>query len=113
MTERCVPKVVRQAGEPLVLMSGEMYEQHVSLKRFLTKHLYRHEKKLEMTHKAQTIVRELFDLYTSDVRQMPVEFSDRAEKGDEQGMTRVVADYIAGMTDRYAIAEHERLIGKN
>jgi dGTPase len=104
---------VRQAGEPLVLMSGEMYEQHVSLKRFLTKHLYRHEKKLEMTHKAQTIVRELFDLYTSDVRQMPVEFSDRAEKGDEQGMTRVVADYIAGMTDRYAIAEHERLIGKN
>jgi dGTPase len=103
---------VRQAGEALVLMSGEIYEQHVSLKRFLNKHLYRHEKKLEMTHKAQAIIRELFVLYTTDIGQMPAEFFDRAATGDEQGMTRVVADYIAGMTDRYAIAEHERLIGK-
>jgi len=103
---------VRQAGAPLVLMSDEIYEQHVSLKRFLNKHLYRHEKKLEMTHKAQAIIRELFVLYTTDIGQMPAEFSDRAATGDEQGMTRVVADYIAGMTDRYAIAEHERLIGK-
>jgi len=103
---------VRQADAPLVLMSDKIYEQHVALKRFLHKHLYRHEKKLEMTQKAQAIIRELFELYTTDIRQMPAEFSDRAATGDEQGMTRVVADYIAGMTDRYAIAEHERLIGK-
>ena len=103
---------VREADEPLVLMSSEIYAQHVALKRFLNKHLYRHEKKLEMTHKAQAIVRELFELYTTDVQKMPAEFSDRAVTADEQGMTRVVADYIAGMTDRYAISEHERLIGK-
>ena len=103
---------VREAGASLVLMSAEIYEQHVALKRFLNKHLYRHEKKLEMTRKAQAIVRELFELYTTDVQQMPAEFSDRAVTGDDQAMTRVVADYIAGMTDRYAIAEHERLIGK-
>ena len=103
---------VREAGASLVLMSAEIYEQHVALKRFLNKHLYRHEKKLEMTRKAQAIVRELFELYTTDVQQMPAEFSERAVTGDDQAMTRVVADYIAGMTDRYAIAEHERLIGK-
>jgi dGTPase len=103
---------VREAGASLVLMSAEIYEQHVALKRFLNKHLYRHEKKLEMTRKAQAIVRELFELYTTDVQQMPAEFSERAITGDDQAMTRVVADYIAGMTDRYAIAEHERLIGK-
>jgi len=103
---------VREAGETLVLMSAGIYDQHVALKRFLNKHLYRHEKKLEMTHQAQAIIRELFELYTTDVQQMPAEFSARAVTGDEQARTRVVADYIAGMTDRYAIAEHERLIGK-
>ena len=103
---------VREAREALVLMSSEVYEQHVALKRFLHTHLYRHEKKLEMTHTAQAIIRDLFELYTTDVQQMPAEFSERAVTADEQGMTRVVADYIAGMTDRYAIAEHERLIGK-
>jgi dGTPase len=103
---------VRNAGKPLVLMSDDIYEQHLSLKKFLSKHLYRHEKKLEMTHHAQAIVRDLFELYSSDSGQMPAEFAERAAQADEAGRARVVADYIAGMTDRYAIAEHERQIGK-
>jgi dGTPase len=81
------------------------------LKRFLNKHLYSHEQKLEMTRRAQQIVRELFQIYMSDVEHMPEEFSEQAEKGDTTGRARVVADYIAGMTDRYAIAEHERIVG--
>ena len=92
-------------------VSDAVYEQHVSLKRFLNRHLYSHEKKLEMTYKAQAIVRDLFELYTSDTRKMPAEFADRSEGGDKTGRARVAADYVAGMTDRYAIAEHERLIG--
>ena len=101
---------VRSAGGPLVVMTDGLHQQHLALKKFLNRHLYRHEKKLEMEHKAQAIVRELFDLYTSDIDAMPAEFAGRAAGQDATGQARVVADYIAGMTDRYAIAEHERLL---
>ena len=95
----------------MIVLSDEIYEQHVSLKRFLNKHLYSHEKKLQMTHRAQAIVRELFAIYKADLGEMPEEFSQRAAQLDDAGQARVVADYIAGMTDRYAIAEHERITG--
>ena len=101
---------IRQAGKPLAAFSDEIYEQHVALKRFLNRHLYSHEQKLEMTRKAQAIIRELFELYTADISTMPEEFANRAGPKDEAGRARVVADYVAGMTDRYAIAAHERLI---
>lgn len=100
---------VRKAGKTLVAMSPDIHAQHVALKQFLNRHLYRHEKKLDMTQKAQTIIRELFELYMSDVSKMPAEFSAKASVGDAAGRARVVADYVAGMTDRFAIAEHERL----
>ena len=103
---------VRQSNKPMVVLSDDVYEQHLSLKRFLKQHLYSHEQKLEMTHQAQIIIRELFELYVSDVNKMPAEFSERAKQQDESGCARVVADYVAGMTDRYAIAEHERLVVK-
>ena len=101
---------VRKAGKVLVAFSDEVYQQHLSLKRFLQQHLYSHEKKLEMTRRAQRIVRELFELYAADTSRLPTEFARRAEGQDEAGRARVVADYVAGMTDRYAIAEHERLL---
>jgi len=100
---------VRKAGKSLVMLSDDIYEQHVSLKRFLNKYLYLHERKLDMTQQAKGIIRELFEIYSGDSQSMPAEFSNRAEQQDESGRARVVADYIAGMTDRYAIAEHERI----
>ncbi len=100
---------VRKAGKSLVMLSDDIYEQHVSLKRFLNKYLYLHERKLDMTQQAKAIIRELFEIYSGDSQSMPAEFSNRAEQQDESGRARVVADYIAGMTDRYAIAEHERI----
>jgi dGTPase len=103
---------VRAADKPLVGLSPSIHEQHMALKRFLSRHLYSHEKKLEMTHQAQAIVRELFELYMADVGNMPDEFADRAAGEDQAIRARVVADYVAGMTDRYAIAEHERLIAR-
>lgn len=100
-------------GEPreLVTLSDEVYEQHTALKRFLNQHLYSHEKKLAMTRQAKLIVRELFEAYSGEIQRMPEEFSSRAKPLDAAGQARVVADYIAGMTDRYAIAEHERIAG--
>ena len=102
---------VREAGEPLVQMTPATYEQHVALKRFLHKHLYSHEQKLEMTRRAQAIVRDLFEAYTTDPSLMPQEFAERAVSLDGAQPARVIADYIAGMTDRYAIAAHEGLAG--
>ena len=102
---------VRDAGKPLVSMSDAMYEQHLSLKKFLHKHLYRHEKKLEMTRKVQIIVQELFSAYMDDVNNMPEQFAKAASSTDGPSRARVVADYIAGMTDRYAISAHETLTG--
>lgn len=102
---------VRQLDRPLMVLSDDIYEQHVALKRFLNKHLYSHEKKLAMTKRAKKIVRELFAVYRDDVSRMPDEFSKRASNQDDTGTARVVADYIAGMTDRYAIAEHKRIMG--
>ena len=100
---------VREQGHPLVNMSPQVYEQHVSLKKFLNKHLYRHEQKLEMTRRAQGIVADLFSAYSGDVSLMPGQFAETAAKLDEEARARVIADYIAGMTDRYAMAAHEEL----
>ena len=102
---------VRRAGRPLVAMSVEMHAQHTALKRFLTEHLYRHEKKLAMMAKVQDIVRDLFAYYMDDIDRMPDEYSNAASDGDEAARARVVADYVAGMTDRFAIAAHEGIAG--
>jgi dGTPase len=102
---------VRTAGKTLVELSEDMYQQHTSLKQFLNKHLYRHENKLAMTREVQAMIRELFAIYLADAGKMPLEFSTAAAQEDDAGRARVVADYIAGMTDRYAISEHERIAG--
>ena len=102
---------VRQMGKALVMMSDEVYEQHLGLKTFLNTHLYRHEQKLEMTAKVQAVLRELFSIFMGDAEKMPLQFSKAAQSQDESGQARVVADYIAGMTDRFALAEHERISG--
>jgi len=95
----------RQAG-PLVAFGSEMVSQVQNMKSFLFKHLYRHPQVMEMTNNAQTVVRELFDAYLSRPQEMSSDFSRREET------PRAVADYIAGMTDRFATREHERLTGR-
>jgi dGTPase len=101
---------VRNAGSALVAFSNEVFELHTSLKRYLNSALYRHDKVLEMTEKAKLMIEVLFARYMSDTGQMPDEFAARATENDMTARARVVADYIAGMTDRFAIAEHDRLI---
>ena len=100
---------VRNHDGPLVTFSDDIYQQHTELKRFLNKALYQHEKVREMTVKAQAMIDDLFHRYLAAPTEMPAEFADRSRSGDQQARARVVADYIAGMTDRFAIAEYERL----
>jgi dGTPase len=104
---------VRRLGEPLVGFGEQARAEHLELKRFLRAHVYQHYKVQRMTTKAKRMMRELFDTFMSDVNLMPPEHSATALKlahsDGEAGKARAVADYIAGMTDRYAILEHRRL----
>ncbi|MEY2804094.1 MAG: hypothetical protein RL657_1430 [Pseudomonadota bacterium] len=95
----------RLAG-PLVRFSDDMHRQSVQLKRFLFQHLYRHPQVSAMTERARQVVEDLFHAYRTDPNQMRPEFSQRSDP------LRAISDYIAGMTDRYAQREHERLTGQ-
>lgn len=104
---------VRQQPNPLIQLSQQMAAQHLELKRFLRERVYRHYRVLRMTNKAQQVVKALFDAFMSSPELMPPEYQQGAvhalkNKGDA-GRARIVADYIAGMTDRYAVLEYERL----
>ncbi len=90
---------------PLAAFSPDILEQHRALKRFLFQNLYRHYKVARMSEKAQRLLRELFQAFSGEPRLMPPEHRARAD----HDMHRAVADYIAGMTDRYAIREHRRI----
>ncbi len=104
---------VRAQSYPLAALGDETLEEHQELMRFLREHVYRHYKVLRMTTKARRVVRELFDAFVGDTRLMPPEHQELADRGEKDrgiaGRARAVADYIAGMTDRYAILEHRRL----
>ena len=104
---------MRARPEPLLRFGTEVAAEHLELKRYLRQHLYRHYKVLRMTTKARRVVRELFDAMFEDVDLMPTEHQDAARRMEAEdgqtGRARAVADYIAGMTDRFAILEHRRL----
>ena len=104
---------VRAAG-PLVHFSPAMREQSVALKTFLHANLYRHEQVTRTMNQARQVVADLFAAYRDDPDQMRADFSDRhlRSRGFEAAQARVVSDYIAGMTDRFALHEHERLTGQ-
>ena len=95
----------RQAG-PLLRFTEAMHAQSTGLKRFLFQHLYRHPQVQHMTDLARQVVVELYAAYEADPGQMRAEFSQRPDRA------RAIADYIAGMTDRFAQREHQRLTGQ-
>lgn len=104
---------VRRCPVPLIRFSEAMQQQHQSLKRFLRVNLYQHYRVHRMTAKSQRVVRDLFQAIFEDPRLLPLEHQGHVRSLEQQqgtsGRARAVADYIAGMTDRYAIAEHRRL----
>ena len=96
-----------RAAPPLIRFSDGMRKDATELKRFLHANLYRHYKVNRMRVKASRIVRELFDAFMSEPVLLPPDYQDQS--GDVNKQARKIADYIAGMTDRYAIREHRRL----
>ncbi|PPD56528.1 MAG: deoxyguanosinetriphosphate triphosphohydrolase [Methylotenera sp.] len=95
---------IRQAPY-LIAFSAAVTQQNLALKQFLRKNLYHHYKVNRMSAKAMRIIRELFEVFFNDTTLMPPEHQTNAK----QDKARAVADYIAGMTDRFAIREHRRL----
>ena len=98
-------EAVRNAP-PLVLFSQTMRAESAELKRYLFGNLYRHSRVMQTTQRAQQVVRDLFDIYLDRSTEMPAFYAQRADRH------RAIADYIAGMTDRFAMREHERLSGQ-
>ena len=97
---------VRAAGRALVGLSPEIAEQNRTLKRYLHRHLYQHHRIERMKDKARHILRALYERYHENPRLLPDDTRHRAEG---ESLERTIADYIAGMTDRYAIQEYQRL----
>lgn len=105
--------MVRSQDAPLIGFSEPFLETQRTLKRFLSQRLYRHPKVRDMTERAREIVSTLFTTFLSDYDRMPVEHADRAREAHDEGgvaaAARVVSDYVAGMTDRFALQTHEAL----
>jgi dGTPase len=96
-----------RASPPLIRFSDGMRKDATELKRFLRANLYQHYQVNRMRVKASRIVRELYDAFMAEPVLLPPDYQDRS--GDLDKRARKIADYIAGMTDRYAIREHRRL----
>ncbi|OGT66151.1 MAG: deoxyguanosinetriphosphate triphosphohydrolase [Gammaproteobacteria bacterium RIFCSPLOWO2_02_FULL_47_50] len=104
---------VRSLPVPLIGLGEEILNKHMELKRFLRKNLYQHDRVQQMTGKAKQTVKTLFEVYMADTGLFPKDVQLRLNKEEDiagaSGRARVIADYIAGMTDRFAIAELERI----
>ena len=97
---------IRRLPENVVGFSREMQDHNRALKDFLYQNLYRHYRVMRMAVKASRFIRELFTVYVAQPVQLPTEVQARIP---EEGLYRVVGDYIAGMTDRYALDEYRKL----
>ena len=104
-------KDVRDAGHTSGAFSSVFLEQIEPLRGFLFKGMYRHPRVTEMTDQAKQVVRRLFGKYLAEPGSLPGEWREMAKSLDDGDRARLVADYIAGMTDRFASKEHEKLFG--
>lgn len=102
---------VRRHPVPLIAYTPEVSGKSYELKRFLRQNLYAHERVTRMMAEAVQVVRDLFDAFMQDPRLLPSQYQDKfREQKEASERARIVADYIAGMTDRYALREHARLL---
>ena len=97
-----------EARATMVTFTAEMAATE-ELKAFLYKHLYRHSEVMRVRADAEQIVRDLFDVYFADPRAMPDGWREGLDRAEDRIKARSVADFLAGMTDTYALKEHRRL----
>ena len=103
------PRDVRDLGRALVAFSPDMAQDLARLRAFLHERMYRHWRVNRTRSQARRILAEMFALFMAEPDVLPAEWYGRTQGRSEAGMARVVCDYIAGMTDRYAIQEHRNL----
>jgi len=104
----------RAFPKPLIALGPVISAEHLALKRYLRRHLYHHPRVIDATSRGQEMLKAIFQRFLVDLKEMPREHADRArdwesERGDA-GRARAVADYVAGMTDRYAFSAYRRLV---
>jgi dGTPase len=100
---------IHNAGRPMVIFSEAMAQSEKVLKAFLYKNLYRNPTVMAVRAQAEQVVRDLFDVYMADPRAMPEGWREGLDRAEERIKARHVADFLAGMTDTYALKEHARL----
>jgi len=100
---------VRALGTPVVAFSSKMRHNDRALKAFLFERMYRHCRVTQMSQKAHRVIHDLFALYLAEPQSLPSEWGRLAAGPDDPQTARVAADYLAGMTDRFALEEHRRL----
>ncbi len=100
---------IRRLGSPVAAFSENMREHDRALKQFLFENMYRHYKLNRMTSKARRVVQDLFALLVKEPNCLPTEWRDRAGPPNSEETARLVCDYIAGITDRFALDEHQKL----
>ena len=103
------PDDVRMMAKPLVAFSKEMALKDRSLKDFLFRHMYRHRDVIREVDKAQRVVRDLFVHLMSNPIDLPDEWQPMVRDNKEHSNARMIANYIAGMTDNYALKCHDRI----
>lgn len=103
------PDDIRNASECMVAFSDTMLPGVTAIRKFLMAHMYKHEKVNRMRYKMSQVVRDLYRVFFEQPNCLPTEWFAMTEGGDETAKARVVLDYIAGMTDRFAIQEHRRI----
>ncbi|MGN6305795.1 MAG: deoxyguanosinetriphosphate triphosphohydrolase, partial [Mesorhizobium sp.] len=103
---------VRAAGEPIVAFSPAMAAKEKELKAFLYGHLYRHPEVMRVRADAEQVVKDLFDAYYADPRAMPEGWREGLDRAEDRIKARSVSDFLAGMTDTYALKEHRRLFDR-
>ena len=104
-----------RTSPPLIQFSETMRDESTALKQFLFQNLYRHPRVMEITKTAKQVISELFPIFCDSPQELPLRHSERFNRAIlscQADGARVVADYIAGMTDRFAYREHERLTGR-
>jgi dGTPase len=99
---------VRDAPRPIVGFSSVMEKADREIKGFLYPRMYRHDRVMRVMTDAERVVRDLFAHYTQTPADLPEEWSEGIDTGDASSRARRIADYIAGMTDRYALIEHSK-----
>ena len=104
---------IRHLGYPVIRFSDAVFASLGEIREFLFTRMYRAPSVMKKREKVTLVIRELFPLFLNDPSQLPENWQDELKDADQTAIARRVCDYISGMTDRYALLEYERILGKD